>query len=273
MSRDALRRSRSAPRGRCAASAPPSTRRPARHGATAPATIEAVPGGCSDCSACGSAFSGSSCAVSAEDLVFVEVARAQPRHEQLPEPADIRRRIGIRRPSQSLKSPTTLTRLRVRRPHRERDSLDALMHHRVRSELPIAGEVVALDQQMNVDLAEHRRERIDVVELATCPPPLAPQPIAERLLAVRHRGDEEPIAMQALDRAPRSRRSRRRSTAIVWAPGSIARTYIPAERLVHAEKARTDRRAAPRRPPRSSGSGRRSTLGPPRSQSRRHEAK
>ena len=46
--------------------------------------------------------------VGAKDLVLVEMTGAQARDEQLPEPAEFR--IGIRRPSHPLKSPTTLTR-------------------------------------------------------------------------------------------------------------------------------------------------------------------
>ena len=53
---------------------------------------------------------------------------------------------------------------RVRRPDREGDPLDAFMHDRMRAELAIAGEVVALDQQMDVEFAEHRRKAVDVVE-------------------------------------------------------------------------------------------------------------
>ena len=41
------------------------------------------------------------------------------------------------------------------------------MDHRMRSKLAIARQVIALGEQMNVDLAEHRRKRIDVIEFAS----------------------------------------------------------------------------------------------------------
>ena len=106
----------------------------------------------------GSAFSGSRPPSRAEQLVFVEMARAQPGHENLPEPAGMAppHRHAPAVPAVEIADQADPP--RVRRPDRERDALDALMHDRVRAELLIAGEVVALDQQMQVEFAEHRRE-------------------------------------------------------------------------------------------------------------------
>ena len=75
------------------------------------------------------------------------------------------------------------------------------MHDRMRPELLVAGEVVALDQEVDVEVPEHRREAVDVVELLFVPAPPHPQPIAERLLPVGHGGDEKPRRVQALGRA------------------------------------------------------------------------
>ena len=137
-------------------------------------------------------------AVGPDDLVFVEVARAQPRHEQFPEAAGMQPAHRHAPAVPVVEIPDQADPLRVRRPHREPNSLDALMHRRVRAELLKTGVVVALDQQMDVELAEHRRETVDVVELANMPAIGRAQPIAERLLAVRNRGCEEPIGMQPL---------------------------------------------------------------------------
>ena len=106
-------------------------------------------------------------AVGAVDLVFVEVARPQPRHEQLPKAARRRGgRIGMRRPSQPLKSPTTLTALRIGRPDRKGHPLDAFVLDRMGAELAVAREMVAFAEQVKVELAQNRREAVDVVEFA-----------------------------------------------------------------------------------------------------------
>ena len=65
----------------------------------------------------------------------------------------------MRRPSQALKSPTTLTALALGAQTAKRDALDPFMGDPVRAELLIAGEMVALGQQMQVEVAEHRRKR------------------------------------------------------------------------------------------------------------------
>ena len=98
-------------------------------------------------------------AIGADQLVFVEMPRAQPGHENLPQTA------GVTPPHRHAPAVPVVEVAdeadpsRVRRPDRERDALDALMHDRVRAELLIAGEMVALDEQMQVEFAEHRPKR------------------------------------------------------------------------------------------------------------------
>ena len=67
------------------------------------------------------------------------------------------------RPSQ-LKSPTTLTDARRRRPHRERGAGDAVDLAQVRAELLVELLVAALAGEVQVELAERRQERVGVVE-------------------------------------------------------------------------------------------------------------
>ena len=137
-------------------------------------------------------------AIRADQLVFVEMARAQAGHENLPETA------GVPPPHRHAPAVPVVEIAddadppRVRRPDRERHPLDALMHDRVRAELLIAREMVALDQQMQVEFAEHRPEAVDVVEFLLVPAPPDAQPVAEQLAAVRHAGDEQPGGMDAL---------------------------------------------------------------------------
>src|SRR5947207_7233796 len=88
--------------------------------------------------------------VGAKDLVFIEVTGAQARHEQFPEPADISHRHPPAVPSVEVANDADPA--RVRRPYREGDALDTFVHYRVRSKLSVARQVVALSQQMNVDL-------------------------------------------------------------------------------------------------------------------------
>src|SRR3954453_23635787 len=97
--------------------------------------------------------------VGTKDLVFVEMTGAEAPDEQFPKPTVISHRHPPAVPSVEVANNADTA--RVRRPHREGDALDTFVHHRVRSKLSIARQVIALGEQMNVDLAKHRRKRID----------------------------------------------------------------------------------------------------------------
>src|SRR3954452_22473944 len=126
------------------------------------------------------------------------MAGAQAGHENLPETAGVPppHRHAPAVPAVEVADETDP--LRVRRPDRERYALDALMHDRVRAELLIAREMVALDQQMQVEFAEHRPETIDILEFLLVPAPPDAQPVAEHLPALRHASDEQTGGMDAL---------------------------------------------------------------------------
>ena len=134
----------------------------------------------------------------AEKLVFVEMPWAQPRHEKLPEPAGMALAHRHAAAVPGIEIADQADPLRVRRPDRERDPFDAVMQHRVRPKLLIAREMVALDEQVDVEISEHRRKTVDVVEVVPMPAAPHPQTVAERRVAVRHAGDKEPGGVDAL---------------------------------------------------------------------------
>src|SRR5262245_3919625 len=121
-------------------------------------------------------------AVSANNLVFVKMTGTQPGYEQLPEAADISHRHPSAVPI--IEIPDDADAARIWRPDRKGNAIDALVYQRMCSELPVAREMVALRKQVDVDLAEYRREAIDIVKLALNASVRNSQPIAERLLAI-----------------------------------------------------------------------------------------
>src|SRR5947209_7623691 len=86
---------------------------------------------------------------------------------------------------------------RIWRPDGEDHSLGTVMGDRVCAEFLVAGVVAALDQQMDVEVAEHWREAVDVLEFVPVPAPLHPQPIAERV-ALRDVGGKQTLGTNGL---------------------------------------------------------------------------
>ena len=171
--------------------------------------------------------------VGAEDLVFVEMTGAQARDEQLPEPADISHRHPPAVPSVEVANDADP--VRVRRPYRKGDALDTLMDQRMRSELAVARQVVALGEQMNVDLAKHWRKRIDVVEFVFGAAARHAQPIAERLLAVGNCCEKETVAVN-LDGLGRNFASRGFDHPHILCTRQHRSDGYSVRRLVHSEK-------------------------------------
>src|SRR3954451_18670950 len=103
-------------------------------------------------------------ALCAEQLVLVEMAGTQPGHEDLPEPAGmtLAHRHAAAVPEGEIADQADPP--RVRRPDCKRNAFDAVMHDCMCPELLVAGKMVALDEQMDIELAEHRRKAVDVVE-------------------------------------------------------------------------------------------------------------
>ena len=106
------------------------------------------------------------CPSRVQQLELVERARVEPRDEQLEHAATRRAGAsGRARPSQPQKSPTTLTRSRVRRPDRERDAAHAVHRPRVRAEHLPQPAVRPLVEQVQVDVADRRQEAVRIVAL------------------------------------------------------------------------------------------------------------
>ncbi len=171
--------------------------------------------------------------VGAKDLVLVEMTGAQARDEQLPEPADISHRHPPAVPSVEVANDAYP--VRVRRPYREGDTLDTLMCQRMCSKLAVAREVVALGEQMNVDLAQHWRKRIDVVEFVLGATACDAQPIAKRLLAVGNCCDKETGAVD-LDSLGRNLASRGFDYGYILCARQHRSDGYSVRRLVHSEK-------------------------------------
>ena len=142
----------------------------------------------------GSAFSSSSPS-GVEDLVLVARARLDARAGTAPRcPLEPSERIGCRRPSQELKSPTTLTARRPAPTPRTRCRRRRRCSRDVRAEPVVELLVAALADQVQVELAERRRERVRVVDRERAGVAVVDlEPVAQRQLGV-------------LERRPRTRR-------------------------------------------------------------------
>src|SRR5262249_14323064 len=81
------------------------------------------------------------------------------------------------------------------RPNSKRDALYALVDNGLRAELLVAGEMVAFDQEVDVQFAEHWRKAVDILKLVPVSAPLHAQTVTERFTAFRQ-SDEEPVRMQ-----------------------------------------------------------------------------
>src|ERR1700751_5650018 len=171
--------------------------------------------------------------VGPEDLVFVEMTGAQAGDEQLPEPGDISHRHPPAVPPVEVANDADP--VSVRRPYREGDAFDTLMNQRMRSKLAVARQVVALGQQMNIDLAEHGRKRIDVVEFVLGATACDAQPIAKRLVAVGYCCDKETVAGD-LDSLGRNLASRRFDHRHILHAGQDRSDGYSTIRLVHSQK-------------------------------------
>ncbi len=171
--------------------------------------------------------------VGAEDLVFVEMTGAQAGDEQLPEPADISHRHPPAVPPVEVANDADP--VSVRRPYSEGDAFDTLMDQRMRSKLAVARQVVALGQQMNIDLAEHGRKRIDIVEFVLGATACDAQPIAKRLLAVGYCSDKETVAVD-LDSLRRNLAGRGFDHRHILCTRQHRSDGYSVRRLVHSEK-------------------------------------
>src|SRR5579863_5981194 len=194
--------------------------------------------------------------VRANELVFIELAGHKAGHEDLPEPAllALAHRHAPAVPTVEIADDADPA--GVGRPYRKGNARDPVMHDSMSAELLVAGEMVALDQEMQVEFAEHRGKPVDVVKLMPVFAPARPQAIAERLTPPRHGGDKQTGRVNPLslgnERAARAVDDRHRRGV-----GQESTHAQPTLGLVHAEKGkrvgvacrdnRRDRRISPPR--------------------------
>src|SRR5262249_61328214 len=79
---------------------------------------------------------------------------------------------------------------RVWRQYREGHAFDTLVNERMGTQLAIAREMIAFAQKVQIELAEHWREAVNIAELALYPADRGAQAIAELLLPAGHRRDK-----------------------------------------------------------------------------------
>ena len=135
-------------------------------------------------------------AARAEDLVFVDRAKGHAGDEYLPHARfdALAHRMPAAVPLIELAHHADA--LGVRRPHHEGDPVDAVDLGRVRAQPLVDLAMAALGEQVDVEVAQHRREPIGVLRLPCRAIAAEPQGIGETVGPVRHRSGEEAVGMQ-----------------------------------------------------------------------------
>ena len=126
--------------------------------------MDAVFGRISAAKASGSDFSGKGCAVPADDIEFIAVARGGVGYEQLP----------IAKAAHAHRMPPCVPEieiaddadpLRVGCEHDESHPIDAVEHQRMRAELVVESLMGAFAQEIKVEIRQHRRKAVGIVEV------------------------------------------------------------------------------------------------------------
>src|SRR5439155_17361611 len=130
-----------------------------------------------------------------EDLVFVVMTGPQPGHEELPKPAALATPHRHSPPIPGVEVADDADPARIGRPQRKGYPFDSLVDEHMGAELLVAREMIAFDEEMNVELAENRRKTVDIVEFVLDAAARCAQPIAERLPPVGEGGNEEAVSM------------------------------------------------------------------------------
>src|SRR6202022_2958802 len=87
--------------------------------------------------------------------------------------------------------------MRIGRPQGEDHALDPLVGEQMGAEFLVAREMIAFGEEMNVELAENRREAVDIVEFVLDATARCAQPIAERFPPIGNGRNEEAIPMNS----------------------------------------------------------------------------
>ncbi len=136
-------------------------------------------------------------AVGADDIELVVIAGAGVRNEQLPIAGSAHaHRVPARIPVVEIADHADAP--GIRRQHHESDAVHALQRHRMRAELVVDALMGAFAEQIKVDVAQHRRKAIGIVEFDDIVAEPRPQLIALR--AVRHRAGKQAGIVDSLQR-------------------------------------------------------------------------
>ena len=100
------------------------------------------------------------------DLELVERTGGQAGHEQLPDPAFRALAHGMAAAVPAIEVADDADPRGARRPHAEGDAVDRVDGKRLRPQPVIELQVIALGEQVGIDLAEQQSERVGVVDLA-----------------------------------------------------------------------------------------------------------
>ena len=137
--------------------------------------------------------------VRSEQLIFVDLSASEPRNEDLPKAGlhalahDVAPAVpGVERSDHA--DPRG-----IRRPHREADAVHALVRDGMCAHFLIEPQVVALGEEVKVDLAENGAEAVGIVDLDGRPVVGGTQAIVPRE-CVWHLAGEEPGAVQGIQR-------------------------------------------------------------------------
>ena len=103
-----------------------------------------------------------------------------------------------RRPSQQLKSPTTLTRRAFGAQTTKATPCDAFHLHRMSAELVVEREVVAFAEQVEIELGEHGRKAVRILQLDLAVAEAGAQPV---VLGIVERPRKETGRVDALELA------------------------------------------------------------------------
>ncbi len=195
-------------------------------------------------------------AVAVAQLELVERARGEPRNEQLPHAASAAHVERVRAPVPAVEIADDRDPLRVRGPHGEADARDASERHRHGAQHAPRLEEPALVEQVQVEVADRRREAVRVDELDPAAVGLGHQSVRRRRRGVEPGRKQVGLAVarerQVAVVHPQPEPGRRRPEGAVDETGTVAVQPEVGARIVQARIEKPLARTA---------SGRRGNLG------------
>ena len=135
------------------------------------------------------------------DLVLVAFPGREPRDEKLPDPDAWARPHRVAPPVPAVEVPDDADPLGVGRPHREQDPVDPAHRARVRAEHRVGAKQRPFAEEVQVEVAQDRPERVGIDDLARAPVLSGQdQPVAEQLRSPGEERLEESVRVDPLHR-------------------------------------------------------------------------